>query len=390
MSHVPRVSIRTRMRGRDTAEQGRASSPLELLFDLTFVVAVAQVANQLARSVAEGTLLSNGIVPYAMVFFAIWWAWINFTWFASAYDTDDVPYRLLTMLQMGGVLVLAAGVPSAFATNDYAPITIGYIIMRVAMVAQWLRAGIEDPSSRAIAFRYAGAISVVQVLWVSRLFMPPEAAFWTFFAFAIAEMFVPVYAERRGLSAWHPGHIAERYGLFTIILLGECVSATTIAVQGIVTAHGISVNLLLVAIAGLVLLFALWWLYFRESSADALATKRSRSFIWGYGHYFLFAAVAAIGAGIEVAVEQPHSVPAVVIGYALAVPVALYFVALLAVNLWLGVVATRPVATVAAAILVLLVPLAAPAIGVPFVAVLIALVAAALAAFSMLVGRESD
>ena len=92
---------------------------------------------------------------YLMVFFAIWWAWMNFTWFASAYDTDDVVYRLLTLVQIAGVLVLAAGVPAAFEHNDFTVVTIGYVIMRLPLVAQWLRAARDDPSRRAVAVRYA-------------------------------------------------------------------------------------------------------------------------------------------------------------------------------------------------------------------------------------------
>jgi low temperature requirement protein LtrA len=382
MPQLPRV--RVRMTPRDTAEAARVSSPLELLFDLTFVVAVAQVASRLAHAIAHGETLSNGIGPYLMVFFAIWWAWINFTWFASAYDTDDVPYRLLTMLQMGGVLVLAAGVPAAFSSGNFVAIVVGYVIMRVALVGQWLRAGIENPESRAMAFRYASAIIIVQVGWVARLFLPADIGVWSFVILALLEVLVPVYAEHNGLSAWHAHHIAERYGLFTIILLGESVSAITIAVQGIVSASGVTVNLLLVAIAGLVLLFSLWWLYFMESPGEGLKALRSRSFAWGYGHYFLFAAVAAIGAALEVAVEARHGLSPVVAGYALGIPVAVYFIALASVTALLRVQAvTRPVTSVVAAILVLVVPLFAPAIGIPLTAVAIAVIAAALTTLSI-------
>ncbi|HEY0619570.1 MAG TPA: low temperature requirement protein A, partial [Kribbella sp.] len=101
-----RIRIRVRMSARPIDEPHRVSSQLELLFDLTFVVAVAAVTAQLAHRVADGHALA-GIAPFLQVFFAIWWAWMNFTWFASSYDTDDVAYRLLTMLQMAGVLVLA-------------------------------------------------------------------------------------------------------------------------------------------------------------------------------------------------------------------------------------------------------------------------------------------
>ena len=121
--------IRVRMTARDTDEPHRVSSPLELLFDLTFVVAIAALTAQLGHGIAAGHALDE-LAPFLQVFFAIWWAWMNFTWFASSYDTDDVPYRLLTMVQMGGVLVLAAGVPAAFADEDFRAVTLGYLVMR--------------------------------------------------------------------------------------------------------------------------------------------------------------------------------------------------------------------------------------------------------------------
>ncbi|TMQ89747.1 low temperature requirement protein A, partial [Actinomadura soli] len=97
-------AFRSRMVARDVAEPHRASSPLELLFDLTFVAAVSQIAGRLAHATEEGHV-GDAVLPFLMVFFAIWWAWMNFTWFASAYDTDDVPYRVLTFVQMAGVLI---------------------------------------------------------------------------------------------------------------------------------------------------------------------------------------------------------------------------------------------------------------------------------------------
>ena len=93
--------------------------------------------------------IGHGILNYLVVFFAIWWPWMNFTWFASAYDTDDVQYRLLTFVQIAGVLVVAAGVPAAFERQDFTVMVVGYVIMRIALVAQWLRAAREDPVGRA-------------------------------------------------------------------------------------------------------------------------------------------------------------------------------------------------------------------------------------------------
>src|SRR6185437_5337394 len=214
------------MTGRDTAEPHRSSTPLELLFDLTFVVAVGRVAAELAHSIAADQLW-HGLASYLMVFFAIWWAWVNFTWFASAFDTDDVGYRMLTLLQMAGVLVVAASVPPAFEHNDLTGVVIGYVIMRIALVAQRLRAAVQDPDHRRTALRYARAVTVLQVCWVLRLLLPDELGAPAFVLLVLLEVLVPAWAERFESTSWHPGHIAERHGLFTLIVLGESVLAAS-------------------------------------------------------------------------------------------------------------------------------------------------------------------
>ena len=149
---VPARRWRVPISARDTEESGPAATPLELLFDLTFVVAVALLAADYTHAVAEDHL-GEALPSYLAVFFAIWWAWMNFTRFASAYDTDDTPYRLLTVVQMGGVLVLAAGVPAALEQANFAVVTFGYLIMRVVMVGQWLRAARADHDRRATSLR---------------------------------------------------------------------------------------------------------------------------------------------------------------------------------------------------------------------------------------------
>lgn len=380
------IAFRIPMSGRSTDEEHRVSSPLELLFDLTFVVAIAQVSAQLAHASEQGHIMEK-LGPYLMVFFAIWWAWMNFTWFASAYDTDDVPYRLMTLLQMGGVLVLAAGVPAAFERSEFTAIIIGYVIMRLAMVGQWARAAIEHPDGRTTATRYAVGIAAVQVLWVAWGFLPVEGKLWTFLLAALLELLVPVWAERPGMTSWHPHHIAERYGLFTIIVLGESVSASAIGVQSGLAAHGVSVALVVIAAAGLVLLFALWWLYFLEPAAEGLQSNRGRSFYWGYGHYFVFASLAALGAGLEVAVQRGavHAhVSDIAIEYAVAVPVVVFLVMLYVLHAPLvPEVVIRPLKTGIAVLLVLAAPLASPLIGLAGVTVVIALVAAALVAATL-------
>ena len=153
---VPRPDLHHRVRrmaGRDPHEVHRAATPLELLFDLTFVVAFSQAANELSHYLAEDHL-RTAIVGFCFAMFAVCWAWINFSWFASAFDTDDWIYRTATMVQMVGVIVLALGLPAMFAsidqgdTVDNRVMVLGYIVMRVAMVFQWARAAQQDPARR--------------------------------------------------------------------------------------------------------------------------------------------------------------------------------------------------------------------------------------------------
>src|SRR5262245_66592868 len=103
---------------RDPAQPHRAASNLELLFDLCFVVAVAYAGSGLHHAIAENHV-GTGIASYLTVFFAIWWAWMNFSWHASAYDNDDGVWRLATMVQITGCLIVAAGIPRACELRQF-------------------------------------------------------------------------------------------------------------------------------------------------------------------------------------------------------------------------------------------------------------------------------
>lgn len=303
MTSSPTRSPLRRLTARGRDEAHRVASPLELFFDLCFVVAIAQAGVSLVHSVTEAHA-GEGILNYAMVFFAIWWAWMNFTWFASAYDNDDALYRVVTLVQIAGVLVLAAGVSRAFEDHDFLAVLVGYVIMRLALIAQWLRvARSTEGAERTMALRYASGVLLCQIGWLGLLVLPEGGRPWVFLVMAVLEMCVPPFAERDHPTSWHPHHIAERYGLFTIIVLGETIAAATVAVKSGIDENDALDELLPIAAGGLLIIFAAWWIYFVVPIHGHLRSNR-QAFLWGYGHYLVFASAAAIGAGLEVAVEQ--------------------------------------------------------------------------------------
>jgi low temperature requirement protein LtrA len=327
-----------RMIGRDPSEGHRASTPLELLFDLTFVIAIGQASSQLAELIAAGHVVA-GFAGFVFAMFAICWAWINFSWFASAYDTDDWFYRVTTMVQMIGVLVLALGIPAVFASIDSGAalnntvVVAGYVIMRIAMVAQWLRAAHDDPKRRRTALGYAIFIAIAQVGWIITAILPLNLVTFAIMGpvlYAI-ELAGPILSERTfGWTPWHPHHIAERYGLLTIITLGEVILGTVNSVSLIVQKQGWNAEAIMLMVAGTGLVLGLWWCYAIVPSGPVLARFRGRAWLWGYGHMIVFAAIAAMGAGLHVAgfaVEGTAEIGVVGVVLAVGIPVLVFCLA---------------------------------------------------------------
>ncbi|MGO4596525.1 low temperature requirement protein A [Terrabacter sp. 2RAF25] len=389
MSHVRAVPLSRRMQPRDPHEAHRVATPLELFFDLVFVVAIASAAAQWHHGLAEGHL--DDLVRFVMAFFAIWWAWMNYTWFASSYDCDDVPYRLLTFAIMVGSLMLAAGIPDLFDDGQSGLVVAGYALMRFAMVAMWLRAARGHAEGRPTALTYAVGISAVQALWIARLLLEGVAVLMlSFFALVVLELLVPVVAERRGFTPFHPHHIAERYALLTLIVLGEVVLAAVQAVQGAL-GTGARTGLLTLVVGGLLIVFSMWWLYFKREHAGLFEGSIGSIFLTGYGHYLVFASVAATGAGLAAAVDlvqgEAHTSSRVV-GLALAGAVAVYVWCLTAMHSLAGAPVAERRVGVAVGVVALVVAAAGPPVGVTVLA--IGLVLAAAVAHHVWTDRENS
>lgn len=334
------------MVGRDPHEPHRVATPLELLFDLTFVVAFGIAASEFAHMLAEDHV-GAGLAAFVFATFAVCWAWINFSWFASAYDTDDWVYRLATMLQMVGVVILALGLPQVYASIEHgehvdnAVMVAGYVVMRIAMVSQWLRAARQDPDHRAVCLAYAVSVTVAQIGWVGLIFAHTSLKVFLALAAAlvVVEMLGPFLAEtRKGRTPWHAHHITERYGLLAIIALGEGVVGTVASISAVVGAQGWSTDAAVVAVAGTGLTFGMWWVYFVVPSADVLHAHRERGFGYGYLHIVLFGAIVATGAGLHAAayyIEHHSKLSSAETVLWVALPVGLYVTTVYAIYMLL-------------------------------------------------------
>lgn len=332
------------MSGRDPHETQRVATPLECLYDLTFAVAFGTAADQFAQYLAAGHV-RTAIVGFLFATFAICWAWVNYSWFASAYDTDDWVCRLLTMVQMVGVVVLALGLQEMFTSVDHGAslhngvMVAGYVVMRLAMVLLWARAARHDHARREIARAYIWAISVSQVGWVLLFIsqLPVTTTLILATLLLLIELSGPFIAEQKesGGTPWHPHHIAERYGLLVIITLGEGVIGTVAALNAVVHGPaGWSLDAALVAVAGIGLTFGMWWMYFAIPFGEVLHAHRSRAFPFGYGHLLILGGIVATGGGLLVAADylrHQTQIGAVATVLSVAAPVTVFTLALYAI-----------------------------------------------------------
>jgi low temperature requirement protein LtrA len=335
-----------RMAGRNPHEAHRVATPLELLFDLTFATSFSLAATQFANALSDGRVTA-ALVGFSFASLAICWAWISFSWFSSAYDTDDWMFRIVTMVQMVGVLVLAIGLPRMFASIengqrlDNSVMVLGYVIMRVALLFQWLRAAREDPARRRICLTYAATISIAQVGWVVQIVAPlsSSATIVLGAVLVLIELSGPALAERQaGGTPWHADHIAERYSLFAIIALGEGVVGTAAALSAVIDRQGWTLSAVLVGIAGVGLTFGMWWVYYLVPSGEILKRHRDRASVWGYVQILIVTSIVATGAGLQVAasfIEQQAHLTAVAVMLAAAVPVVTFLSVLHALNYFL-------------------------------------------------------
>ena len=370
----------------------RTSTPLELFFDLCFVVAVAALARGLHDEPNLG-----GALRFLGLFVPVWWSWMIFTWYATGFDNDDVPFRVTLLAAMLAMLGLAASVGEVGVEADASvSFVIAYASMRVLMTGLFLRARRHVPANlRPFTAYYAAGNALGAAIWLSSLLVPAPACYAVWALGLFVELLGPILAVRTMSNprmSFHPRHIAERYGLFTIIVLGESVLAVTVGTAD----TDWQPAAVLTAVLGFVVAACVWWLYFDHVGSEGIELGPRPAFYWGYGHFAVYAGIAAFGVGTQLAIEAMAAKEAALAAAApaggeydlwarlvLAGGVALYLAGIAFVDrINEGAVGDRTVLIrlATAALLVILAPLGAPLSPVAFVA-LVALVLLALTLF---------
>ena len=281
------------VRLRDAVEE-RHPSWLELFFDLCFVAAVAALAAGLHHHPDAG-----GILVFAGLFVPVWWAWMGYTWHASAFDNDDTVFRLAWLGAMLLVIALASQV-AAVTDGHGTGFALAYGLLQAVLALLFFRARRHETAARAFATRYGAGDAIGAAIWLASAAVPrPCSTCCGPSAWSCSWRRLPLAVMAYHGKAFNAAHIAERYGLFTLIVLGESVVAVAAALGGEAGLRGG-----LVAAIGFGVAACIWWVYFGSVRWSSL-TRDSllRSFTWGYGHLFVFAGVAATAVGVHLAAD---------------------------------------------------------------------------------------
>jgi low temperature requirement protein LtrA len=275
-------------------EDDRRATWLELFLDLVFVAAVAEVASTLS---ADPTALGFG--RFLALFVPVFWAWTGFAFYATRFDTDDLVYRLLTLLGMFAVAGLASTVPHALngGQNSF---VVAYVCVRSILLVLYARVYRDVEVARPVAGWFIFMFGTAVGIWLISLTVPVP---WKYVLWALAlalEYVAPIRGWRllRGVPV-DPRHIPERFGLLIIIVLGEGVIGVVLGTAQVSWTPRSGA----LAFVGFVTGAAIWWLYFDFLDAASVVTRNVRSgMTFVYSHYFVAAGIAALGVGAKVAI----------------------------------------------------------------------------------------
>jgi low temperature requirement protein LtrA len=282
-------------------DRRRTATWLELFYDLAFVVVVAVLGERLYENMTW-----TGLATFAGYFALLWWLWASHTFYADRYDTDDLVYRLLATAQMLAVLVIAASLTSGPAESTMA-FSAGYATARLVLLAMYARVYRHVAETRRLVGGYLVGFGLAAAFWTASIFTPEPARFALWAVALIIDLATPwVMRRQQAAVPLDVSHLPERFGLFTILVLGESLAAVMSGLRGLNWA----LNPVLTAACGIAVTTTLWWMYFDNAEGSVVRREGGaegrtwRPTVWIYTHLPLAAALAAVGVGLDHAVAE--------------------------------------------------------------------------------------
>jgi low temperature requirement protein LtrA len=283
-------------------EEERHATWMELFYDLLFVAVVAQLALQLSHDLSP-----FGILRFVLLFIPVWWAWIGQAFYATRFDTDDLGHRLFIIAQMFAVAAMAVTVHQGFSQGS-AGFALSYAAVRLILVGEYIGADVFVPTAHKFIRRFEIGFGIAATIWLISAFVAPPYRFMLWGIGMLVDFATPLTAGKlHSQLAPHATHLPERFGLFTLIVLGESITGV---VSGLAQQHW-SLTSAVVAMLGLSLAFSLWWVYFDTIDAAPIRAARISGRIWVYqtwlyAHLPLVIGLTATAVGVEHVVRSPQ------------------------------------------------------------------------------------
>lgn len=273
---------------------------MELFYDLIFVAAIIQLGDTLSTQVTEQHAVVTPFATFVGLFVPLWVAWTGYTFFANRFTLDDASQRLLVFLKMFAVGAMAISAPDVALGESHTTFALAYALAQTFIVIMYVRAWRQVEDAKPYARYWGRVFAIGAVLWFVSAWVP---AMWAYvlWAFGVgAVLFAPISKKSRELAERYPldmEHLSERYGLLTIIVLGE----SFVKVLGYLTGAEQGTELSYLAKAGLSLLItcSIWWIYFDDVAGSEVEDRKGGWIAWLYGHLPLAAGITGLGVAVK-------------------------------------------------------------------------------------------
>lgn len=299
MTNLKKIELDTKNRWkppnlRDAESEGHASW-VELFFDLVFVVVIAELSHYLSEH-----LTVIGFLQFAILFVPCWWSWVLFTFYSDRYETDDVIHRLLVLSAMLAVIFLAANIHDAFSDGAIG-FVLAYVTLRSIVLALYARVARHVHVATNNLKLYLSSYIPSTILWLISISTPAPIRYIVWGVAILIELLMPIIGSRLlAGTPVHRSHLPERFGLLTLIVIGEAI----VSVATATTQTNWDLVPTVAAVVAFVIAACLWWLYFNFLESAVVIRGIGSVHVYNYGHLPILMGLSLVAVGAEHTIEE--------------------------------------------------------------------------------------